>query len=106
MVRATPLTALGEGDVRGTDPKLLDSARRRREQGEKKNRAGDGREVTTRVRRSVSRELSAQLTSVWGLKGKKRTALDREGLQQLSDMSGTEPLSGSEIRLFPPVGVT
>lgn len=42
VVRATPLTALGEGNVRWTNPKLLHSTRRR--QRTEEQRAGEKRE--------------------------------------------------------------
>lgn len=48
MVRATPLTALGEGDVRRTNPKLLHSTRQHREQVKKTEQ--ETKRSDTRVR--------------------------------------------------------
>lgn len=48
VVRATPLTALGEGDVRRTNPKLLHSARQHREQAKKTEQ--ETKRSDTRVR--------------------------------------------------------
>lgn len=46
VVRATPLTALGEGDVRRTNPKLLDSTQRQQpHQRTEEQRAGEKRET-------------------------------------------------------------
>lgn len=52
MVRAAPLTALGEGDVRWTNPKLLHS---KRHQHTEEQRAGERKEAKQETEKEYKR---------------------------------------------------
>lgn len=53
VVRATPLTALGEGDVRWTNPKLLHSARQHREQAKETEQEMKTSDTRVRARKRI-----------------------------------------------------
>lgn len=74
MVGATPLTALGEGDVRRTNPKLLHSTWQHREQVKKTEQESKRSDTRVRARKRTFR--TANFTLV-----KKNPTRDWEGFK-------------------------